>query len=378
MKQDKASELLEKYHNGTCNEQERAAVEAWYNFYGVNAESSLLTEDLDARKQMIWKKVQSDYKAPKVFKLNFKQIVAAACLLIVSGFAIYFYNEKQSENKLAKGSYAQHILPGKQGATLTLANGKKIKLTEATKGELAMESGVTIAKGENGEVVYTVHERVATLQNKGKLNELSTAKGETYQIQLPDGTKVWLNAASSLKFPTAFVGAERNVELIGEAYFEVSKNKLKPFTVLAEGTKVAVLGTHFNVMAYNNEKLVKTTLLEGAVQLSKGGSKVILKPGQEGKIGNQDTDFKVENVDATSAVAWKNGLFLLEDESLESIMRKIERWYDVEVVYKDVDKGLLFGGSVSRYDSVSEVLDKLELTGGLHFKIEGRRIIVMK
>lgn len=378
MKRDKASELLEKYHNGTCNEHEKAAVDTWYNFHGANQKSSPDIEDLDARKLIIWKKIQYDRNKQRIFLLNIRRFAAAACILIIAGISIYFYKRMISENHSAHTNLVSQIQPGKNGATLTLANGKKIRLMEAAEGELAKESGVVVTKTKSGELIYTVRERTGAWAGSEKLNELTTANGETFQVQLPDGTKAWLNAASSLKFPAAFSGIERNVELTGEAYFEVSKNKLKPFIVMAKGTRTVVLGTHFNIMAYKDEPVVKTTLIEGSVQLSKGNIKVVLKPGQEGRMANNDTEFSVTEVDANAAVAWKNGLFVFEDESLENIMKKIERWYNVEVVYQDVDKSLQFGASISRHDSVSDVLEWLELTGGIHFKIEGRRITVMK
>jgi len=198
---------------------------------------------------------------------------------------------------------------------------------------------------------------------------------------LPDGSNVWLNAESSLTYPTSFSSfIERKVELKGEAYFEVAHNKEKPFIVhtlsLSEdmNQEIEVLGTHFNINSYENEDAIKTTLLEGAVRIKTPRTEAILKPKQQSSLGKHG--LRVVTIDTEGAVAWKNGYFMFDDEGLESIMRKIARWYDVEVEFQKVNKEQMFSGTVSKFTDVAKVLNKLELTGGVHFEIIERRIIV--
>ena len=198
--------------------------------------------------------------------------------------------------------------------------------------------------------------------------------GQQYEVVLPDGTHVWLNAASSIKFPTAFTGAVRKVELMGESYFEVAKNRVMPFIVSVNQTEIEVLGTHFNVMGYAEEGSTNTTLLEGSVKIRKGGSSKTIIPGQQARVTN---NIQVAEVNTDEVIAWKNGKFSFNDEDIHSIMNQIVRWYDLEVVYMPGVTNQKFGGEISRYKNVNEILKKLELTQTIHFKQEGRRIIVM-
>jgi ferric-dicitrate binding protein FerR (iron transport regulator) len=186
-----------------------------------------------------------------------------------------------------------------------------------------------------------------------------------------------LNAASSIKYPITFSGNERNVELTGEAYFEVAKNKDKPFNVKVNGMKVEVLGTHFNVMAYNDENSIETTLLEGSVKLTKKGASATLLPNQQGSLSRDAQGFRVTEVVAQDIIAWKNGFFKFDNENIETIMRKVARWYDVDITYEGDLTRQNFGGTVSRFNDLSKLLKTLELTGTIHFKIDGRRITVM-
>lgn len=209
------------------------------------------------------------------------------------------------------------------------------------------------------------------------MNTLSTAKGETYQIKLPDGSLVVLNAASSLTYPASFTGLEmRTVKLDGEGYFEVAKNKAQPFVVESQGQKVKVLGTHFNIRSYHDDEAKKTTLIEGSVEMSAGGIDKILKPGEQGKL--QNNKIEVTTIDAKLATAWKDNEFMFEGESIENIMKMIERWYNVQVIYKGEKPKDKFVGGVSRFDKVSKVLGMLESTGRVRFKIEGRIIYVQQ
>lgn len=313
--------------------------------------------------------------------------VAAAVILITLGIGSWFYFETSFSDGLNKSRYANDIPPGGNDAILTLADGSKISLTDAGNGELLNTRGVSIVKTDNGQLVYTVDPSSTVKENEVTFNTITTPRGGQYQVNLPDGTKVWLNAATSLKFPTTFKNLkERKVELNGEAYFEVAKNKQQPFKVLSlmsdfgRAQETEVLGTHFNINAYDDEPETKTTLLEGSIRvgLRQNINKkydVILAPGQQAILSNNN--LKTLTVDTEEAIAWKNGNFVFANEGIESIMRKIARWYNVEVVYQGKITDNDFVGTVPRFKNISEALTILELTNTVHFKVEGRRITVM-
>ncbi|WP_316794676.1 FecR family protein [Pedobacter frigoris] len=308
----------------------------------------------------------------------FIYLTAACIALMVGGLTTLFYNYPGVKFKNFTVELPEEdIAPGGNKATLTLADGKVITLNEAADGELVNDAGIIIRKTGHGQLVYEVTGKNVS-QNGPVYNTVSTPKGGTYKIILPDGSRVWLNAASMLKFPSTFSNLiNRNVELSGEAYFEVAKDKNHPFVVKSHQQEVKVLGTHFNISSYIDEDQTSTTLLEGQVQVTSDGKNRILKPGQQSVI-DANGKIAVQEADVDGVMSWKNGLFVFDDEPLESIMKKVSRWYDVEVVYQGIDKNKRFGGSVSRFDHVSKVLRQLELTGSVHFKIEGGRIIAMK
>jgi len=238
---------------------------------------------------------------------------------------------------------------------------------------------MSVVKDAKGKLEYKPLGSV--LAGKGALvyNRIQVPYGGQYQLELPDGTKVWLNAGSSLRYPVSFTGHERKVELTGEGYFEVAKNKTMPFRVQTSKQVVEVLGTHFNINAYNDDPSVKTTLLEGSVKVTQNtmGTFKMLKPGQQSVLKNNE--LQVKEADTEEAVAWKNGLFLFNDQSLDEIMHQVSRWYDLQIVFDDVSlKTQRFGGSISRFKNVSQLLQVLESTGSVHFKIEGRRLTAMK
>lgn len=301
--------------------------------------------------------------------------IAAASIILIGSVGAYYYRVNTT---LQRNIFAADITPGKNKATLKLSSGKIISLTDIGKGSITEDMGVSISKTEDGQIVYEANEQ--TDKNKIQNNTISTPSGGQWQIKLPDGTQVWLNALSSLTYPTSFNGKnERRITLSGEAYFEVSKNEQQPFIVETEKQDVKVLGTHFNVSAYADEPLVKTTLLEGSVQVTQAGNKAtyILKPGEQSELSS--VGIKIEEVDAEDAIAWKNGYFIFNNERQESIMQKIARWYDVEVTYADSEaKNVTYLGTVSRFENVSQVLRKFQKTGEVRFEIDGRKIIVYK
>jgi transmembrane sensor len=334
-------------------------------------------EDLKRTRKKIIERISGkevhDHSAKN--KLWFK---IAAILLLFAG-AIFYKIDMDKPNLRAD------VEPGGNKAVLTLADGSEIILDQAGIGCLTQQAGVQVVKAENGQLVYTIKE--AGDSNKGKASKLtntvSTPRGGQYQVNLPDGTRVWLNAASSLKFPLSFAELkERRVELKGEAYFEVEKDTARPFIVQSDKQFVQVTGTHFNVNSYTDEPTIKTTLLEGAVNVTtlKGAEagQVFLKPGQQAQVSTISSRVHVVKVDPMAEIAWKNGQFFFENESIENIMKQISRWYDVEVVYEGDVTGKTVWGSVTRYTNVSKVLSVLELTGEIHFKVEGRRIVVYK
>ncbi len=293
--------------------------------------------------------------------------VAAAVALIVLGVYFFSYNKRKDADYSHLTS--NDIAPGQVGATLTLGNGKKISLNSAVKGEIAKESGISIST--DGQLVY---EMKSDAGDSNGINTLTTAKGQTYILTLPDQSRVWLNAASTLTYTAALMEhGVRRIRLSGEAYFEIAKDKAHPFVVESGDQQVEVLGTHFNVNAYPNEKVFRTTLLEGSVKISENGQTKILAPGNQAAISNGD--IKMSKVDTELAVAWKSNNFTFDRLDIKEIMRTIERWYNVEVIYKEEITAGTFWGSVSRFDNISKVLIPLEATGNVHFKIEGRKSI---
>lgn len=300
-------------------------------------------------------------------------LVVAASIVLVMGFGSYFFLNKYMPLK-HDANFVADIAPGKLGATLTLASGKRIHLSDALNGKLAEESGVAISKTEDGQIVYELKRAGA---GSGKMNSLSTAKGETYQLRLPDGSMVWLNAASSLTYAADLNGqGKRRVSLEGEAYFEIFKDKARPFVVESRGQEVEVLGTHFNINAYQDEGMVRTTLLEGRVRVRQGDAQQVLLPGTQAS--NASGRLSVDQVDTDLIVAWKNNNFIFDSQRIEAIMRMIGRWYNVDVVYVGAPPKDTFWGSVSRFDKVSKVLSALESTGQVHFRLQGKTIYVSR
>lgn len=266
----------------------------------------------------------------------------------------------------------QDIVPGGNKAILTLAGGSTIILDSAANGTLARQGNADIVKLSNGQLAYKnqANKDVAVLYNT-----LSTPRGGQYRLALPDGSLVWLNAASTIRYPTAFTGTERRVEVTGEAYFEIAKNATMPFMVSTGGVAITVLGTNFNVNAYPDETSRRVTLLAGSVKVTQGNESELLLPGRQAKIGK---DIKVlSNVDVDEVMAWKNGKFIFgEKTDIATIMRQVARWYDVDVEYQGVVTQH-FWGTISRDVNASRIFRMLEATGGVHFKIEGKKVMVM-
>jgi transmembrane sensor len=374
MDKESARNLLERYISGECTSQERLLVESWYNKMAEKAPE--LSHEPDW--EMVGKRIGADlFLSPRSAVVKkWRYYAAAASIILVTGLGAYLIN-KSPTNGTPSVQYANDILPGSNKAMLTLANGEKIKL-DSQLGELATEDGVKITKSD-GLVVYIAGNGHPLATNPISFNTIETPRGGQYKVNLPDGTRVWLNASSSIKYPTTFAANQRKVELQGEAYFEVAHNKNSPFILSTKQQNVRVLGTHFNVSAYPDEATINTTLLEGKVAVTGEGINAILLPGEQSVLEAKTNQIRVQNADLESALDWKNGDFVLKNERLEVIMRKVSRWYDVEIVYEDsAPRNLTLGGWVSRSKNISAVLKIIESTGKVHFKIAGRRVVVMQ
>jgi transmembrane sensor len=371
--------LQEKFLAGTCSAEEMEQLMRYEDDFQLLEEAFWkpeLGEEQQIKHQLL-NKLHEAMDKPEKAKFHFNFYYAAAAIFVFAMFTLVFY-PKQTDHiprlsKVKSNHPKNIIIPGSNKATLTLSDGSVINLSDANAGLVSKQGNVSVGKTPDGKLVY----QVKSAENQPLIyNTISTPRGGEYQIVLPDGTKVWLNAASSLRFPSVFSASERNVELTGEAYFEVAKFKNKPFKVNVNKMGIEVLGTHFNVNAYADESSIKTTLLEGSVKLSSGNNQKLLIPGQQASL-NSKSGFDIKAVNVEEAVAWKNGYFIFDNENIQDIMRKVARWYDVEVVYQGkIDEGS-YGGTVSRFNSVAGVLRSLELTGTVHFKTEGRRITVM-
>ncbi|PWK79067.1 FecR family protein [Mucilaginibacter oryzae] len=301
-------------------------------------------------------------------------IAAAAVLVLALSLGIYQYRSQKNKEALAATRPQPDVKPGGNKAVLTLANGAKIELNDAKNGKLVQQGNTAVVKLANGSVAY-----VAGNQSAGTsmINTMSTPRGGQYRLQLPDGTIVMLNAESSVSYPTAFTGKIRNVSITGEAYFEVAKDKKMPFIVTFGKQKVEVLGTHFDIRAYN-EQPGKTTLLEGSVKISNGSQKQLLVPGQQAVYNTGAQKFDIKAVDTDDIVAWKNGLFVFDNTELDQVMLELARWYDIDIEYKGVKPQLNFTGLVKKNIPLSKALKILETTGGIKFTIAANKVIIEK
>jgi hypothetical protein len=300
------------------------------------------------------------------------RIAAAASIVVLLGFGGYFALHKKHTSAQLVQNHIQIISPGQNRATLTLANGQKIVLAKGLKGQLAVQGGTVIQASDN-DITYNITDKEETVS----YNILSTAKGEQspYPLILADGTKVWLDAASSITFPTAFTGKQRKVRLTGQGYFEVSHNPAMPFIVETSKSEVQVLGTHFNVSAYADDQETKTTLLEGSVRIKGKTATGILKPGEQAVLTDNDRLSIIKDVDTETAVAWKNGLFVFKNASIEQVMMNASRWYDINIKYEGNVPKRKLNGRMSRAADISELLGILQF-GGIKYRIEGKNIIV--
>jgi ferric-dicitrate binding protein FerR (iron transport regulator) len=344
----------------------------------VSAQQVKYPVDWDKHFTEITRLPRSVVKAKPTRRIYRVVAAAAAIAVLLVGWAFWHRPAVPSPPEAAsKIVSASGIHPGSIKAVLTLANGDTITLNRAGSGEVAKQGATSIVKLDSGLLAYR---QTGASAGKEQFNTLATPVGGQYELRLPDGTRVWLNAASSIRYPTAFTGARRQVLVSGEAYFEVAPDPGKPFLVAAEGLEIQVLGTRFNLNAYGDESTVNTTLVEGSVRVrSLKGSResLVIAPGQQARLDGQGKITLVRNADTKEALGWKNGLFVFHNDDLPEIMRQLARWYDVEVQYAGgrVPRSH-FSGAVYRKEDIGKVLHMLELAGGAHFRVEGTTIIV--
>ena len=383
--------LVTSYLAGTASAEEEKLLLRYYDFLQENQLSwdEDRMGDYEEVKKTVYRKALNEIaghekgKHNKISYLFLNWRVAAASIIIILLSTVTWFQLKSPAEQVVKAddkrvADTHDIAPGSNKAILTLADGSQVVLEDAHNGDITRQKNVTISKTKNGQLVYRAGGTVRPAENKiPAFNTIKTPVGGQYRVVLSDGTKVWLNSGSSIKFPVTFVGNERSVEIEGEAYFEVAKDKKKPFKVFSDDQVVEVLGTHFNVNAYKDEANIKTTLAEGSVKVSSDGVSNMITPGQQARLSRKSHAMNIVAVDTDAAISWKDGLFVFNDEDIHSIMRKVSRWYGVEVVFQN-DINEKFGGVISKFENVSQVLKILEVTETIHFKIEKRRITVMK
>lgn len=380
MNQEEYLALYEKYIAGLCSPEEEEQLYTHMDGFKMLESDLQGADQADLKyKDQLFEKINQTIEAaerPKIIRLAWFKYAAVLLLTLAAGYL--FIDNKQLHSGRSNTPKQAHvnkatIKPGRNTATLTLSDGAVLDLENLENGMIASTGGTQVKKSADGSIVYQV---VEDDSNPGGLNTIAVPAGGQYQVILPDGTAVWLNALSSLTYPTAFKGKSREVTLRGEAYFEVAKDPSKPFIARVDEMQIRVLGTHFNIDAYD-AKRYRTTLLEGSVQVSKAHKTALLKPGQQSVLNFDNESIKVAEVNVNKTVAWKNGYFMFQDDKIKDIMAQISRWYDVEVEFEGAVSQETFGGIYSRNKDINELLKGLELTGLVRFKIEGRRIIVM-
>lgn len=387
--------LFDRYYNKTSTAEERVElldiIRNWDNNKallelireaGENADNDEEVISKDKAEKMLSYILKSD-KVGRIISIKrniiFRRIAVAASILLIVGSGYFIWNSNSNDRKISSEYPMIEIdfNPGRDGAILTLGNGEQIVLDSTKNGTLALQGNTSVLK-KNGQIIYEVEGTDTAML----FNTLSTPRGRQYNLVLADGSKVWLNAASSITYPIAFKGNERKILVTGEAYFEVAHNPTMPFRVsivspAGDAGEIEVLGTHFNINSYEDEAATKTTLLQGKVKMSSKGASVFLEPGQQAQISAVGKMKTINNVDVDEVMAWKNGFFEFNDADIKSVMRQLARWYDVDVVYEGNIPKQEFGGKMQRDMKLSQVLKILDKYG-VHFRTESGKIIVSK
>ncbi len=379
MKYGNAVRLLKKYLSGKASVNEVMKIDKWYAEADEKQDAET-GETLNVEvKEKIYQRIVSTINKNTIipfYKKPFFQ-AAAAVIILIAGVSILKLQPVSNAKKTstAKIVYKNDVAaPANNKAVLTLANGRTIDIDSTGNGEFAQQGNIHIVKQADGMIAYKGNN-----EEKIVYNTLTVPKGsKPFKLKLADGTDVWLNVASSITYPTVFTGKERKVVVTGEAYFEVTHNAAMPFIVKQanKNLEVRVLGTHFNVNTYDDESSMNVTLLEGSVNVTGNQSNILLSPGQQARVNDKGIK-KINNANVEEVMAWKNGTFHFDGADIQIIMRQIEKWYNVDVVYKDNIK-YSFVANISRDVNVSQLLNILQLTDLVHFKIEGNKITVMK
>lgn len=388
MNPDRIRSLAKKYIDGTATDEEKQLLHQWYDNVNAGDTEMVMTEDPVTGEQLraeILAELKAKMGEHKIVTISRRRIsiwkaaaiIALPLILVATAYLVWNNTDTHEEVTEKSGQSELHndIPPGGNKALLILANGSSIILDSVANGVLAQQGNINVVKSYEGLLTYNGKDGDPYQQDV--FNTITTPRAGQYQVQLSDGSKVWLNAASSLRFPVSFSGHDRQVELTGEGYFEIAKNPASPFQVIINGRDtVEVLGTHFNVMAYEDEPAAKTTLLEGAIRLKSNSSTAILRPGQEGSINNSGQIKLINNASTDEAIAWKNGLIKMSMADVGTVMRQISRWYDVEIIYeKNIPSGHI-EGTVSRNVNLSNMVRLLEVSG-VRCRIEGKTLKVL-
>ena len=386
--------ILKKHLEGELTEAEQQQLQQWLKqsaanqalFNKINDPDYLPVqlEKMEAfDEDRVWQKIeQATAPAPVRQMPNWKHGMswaAAVLLLLLAGAGYWIVTQKNNQPTIAQTQHKgldKQVLPGKEGAILTLADGRQVLLDSVKQGMLATQHSTKVMV-QDGRLVY----KDGTPYDEGAAapvsNTITTTKGRYYQLILPDGSGVWLNAASSITYPVAFTGSSREVSITGEVYFEVAKDKSRPFRVTANEVQVEVLGTHFNINGYTNESNTSITLLEGSVRVSGNKAKyqpLILAPGQQARIGGQGVEL-VPKANIDEVMAWKNGTFSYQDADIQTVMRQMERWYDIEVKFEGRIPADRFIGKVPRSANLSQVLRILKLSD-VNIRIDGKTLTI--
>jgi transmembrane sensor len=374
--QERLKYLLQVCNQLTATAQELKELDSWYDSFEHDA--TLTSKLSDVEKNKLEQKILNNLNAKidkPVYKLHWRHISIAAAIFfcLTAGVILYRASFQSAENPVVYAKHTNDIAPGKNVAVLTLSNGTHVNLNDKAGQIIAQEQQAEISIMADGTLKYAQSSINKNQQVYGD-NVITVPRGGQYQVILPDGSKVWLNAASSLKYPTVFNGDKRMVELTGEAYFEVAHNKAKPFSVHSKGQVVNVLGTHFNIDSYDAE-IVQTTLLQGSIQINQSASGLTKKliPGQQASLTN--SGIHIKEIDVENTIGWKNGVFTFENTDLKVVIDQLERWYDVDFIAAQIPDKKLYG-RISRDVKLSSVLKMLQETSDVKFKIVGRRVIL--
>lgn len=368
-------DLIRRYLKGQASPEEAGALHEWYDSFDDSEVPLPLDPGEDRREleQRLLNRLRPVMQPTKVKRTPVWRYAAAAAVLILVAITgiIGWQHKYTSPGKkiIAAHTQAADKPPANQKALLTLADGSTIALDDAANGALGKQGNAKIIKKEKGQLAYQPDNTTGEVV----YNTLTVPRGGQYQLVLPDGTKVWLNSASSLRYPTAFKGTERKVILQGQAFFDIATNATQPFKVQANEMEVLALGTRFDIMAYPDEPTINATLIDGKIKVQDK----ILRPGQQAVLALSGHQLTVRDADVNKIMAWKNGLFVFNNTDLPTILREIARWYDVEIVYQAAPGKELYGGGISRNLNLSAVLGVLEENGMNHFKTEGNKIVVL-